>query len=69
MRPESKRELCAGLLEQNDVKQAGSGPGRLVPRSELAGTKENGRSLAAKYECSGNEARREMMRAGTAIFK
>lgn len=64
-----KRELCAGLLEQNDVKQAGSGPVRLVPRSELAGMKENRRSLAAKYECFGNAARREMMHTGTAIFK
>lgn len=59
-------ELCSGLLEQNDVKQAGSGPGGTVPRSIARG---NERERAAKYDCSGNEVRREMMRIGTAIFK
>lgn len=44
------RKLCAGLLEQNDVKQVGSGPNRLVrlpAQTELLLT-------VAKYECSGN---------------
>lgn len=43
-------------------------PGTRSPQPSRE-TEQSGRSLAAKYDCSGDAATEEMMHIGTAIFK